>query len=214
MNGEPVTVLCSDTDNQNNANTLSSATVSPFLSLSVLLTTGNRRCRSAREPTCVIKSNATSQKLCQTAGSVGYSNRLLSERFGFVRNRQPAAIPGEGLKECPRGVLSLPSAGCGYCRALRLICTYLTLRRLRPEVLVPHVQLINIRQKRLREQPLRFAAAGMRRTAKMRYRTLFAFLRRLLPRCRWDNKSLSLFVSGIPRLGFICSLLSLPSGRG
>ena len=37
---------------------------------------------------------------------------------------------------------------------------------------------------RLREQPLRFAAARMRRTAKIRYRTLFAFLRRLLPRCR------------------------------
>ena len=41
------------------------------------------------------------------------------------------------------------------------------LRRLRAEVLVPHVQLINIRQKRLRKQPLRFAAARMRRTAEI-----------------------------------------------
>ena len=94
------------------------------------------RSRSSLEPTCVIKSNAISQKLCQSAACGGGGaaerggNNSLS-RYGFVRNRQPAATPGEGLKECPRGVLSLPFAGCGYCRVLQLICTYLTLRRQR-----------------------------------------------------------------------------------
>ena len=94
------------------------------------------RSRSSLEPTCVIKSNAISQKLCQSAACGGGGaaerggNNSLS-RYGFVRNRQPAATPGEGLKECPRGVLSLPFAGCGYCRVLLLICVYLTLCRQR-----------------------------------------------------------------------------------
>ena len=57
----------------------------------------------------------------------------LFECFGFVRNRQPAATPGEGLKSARPGVSSLPFAGCGDCRALQLICVYLTLRRLRFE---------------------------------------------------------------------------------
>ena len=87
------------------------------------------------------------------------------------------------------------------------------LRRLRPEVLVPHIQLINIRQKRLRKQLLRFAAAGDAETRRNRLTPIFTPLRRLLPRCHLDNKSLSRPVLGLPRLGFIFSLRSLPSGR-
>ena len=76
------------------------------------------RSRSSLEPTCVIKSNAISQKLCQSAACGGGGaaerggNNSLS-RYGFVRNRQPAGATGTPTESL------LDEYAEAWCRPLR-----------------------------------------------------------------------------------------------